>query len=150
MNTRNLLPILIAAITTTVLLLPASSVANSPTIRLFPTTVLEDIRETGQVAEDMENNLQQIIHRLDMQQQLYTESLCQGADGEESGRGGLAFFHPHQQCSRGGGGLHGLPPARASGGSDSSRVNTVSSSVPVVMIVAPGRSVVNRLDGIAA
>ncbi len=56
---------------------------SGPVVRLFPTTVLEDIRETGQVAEDMENNLQQIIHRLDMQEQLYTESLCQGADGDQ-------------------------------------------------------------------
>lgn len=56
---------------------------SGPVVRLFPTTVLEDIRETGQVAEEMENNLQQIIHRLDMQQQLYSESLCQGADGDQ-------------------------------------------------------------------
>lgn len=56
---------------------------SGPVVRLFPTTVLEDIRETGQVAEDMENNLQEVIHRLDMQQQLYTESLCEGADGDQ-------------------------------------------------------------------
>ncbi|MEJ2088035.1 MAG: hypothetical protein P8Y69_06100 [Gammaproteobacteria bacterium] len=56
---------------------------SGPVVRLFPTTVLEDIRETGQVAEDMENNLQQVIQRLDMQQQLYNESLCQGADGDQ-------------------------------------------------------------------
>ncbi len=61
----------------------AQATTSGPVVRLFPTTVLEDIRETGQVAEDMENNLQQIIHRLDMQQQLYTESLCQGADGDQ-------------------------------------------------------------------
>ena len=61
----------------------ASATVSGPVVRLFPTTVLEDIRETGQVAEDMENNLQQIIHRLDMQQQLYNESLCQGADGDQ-------------------------------------------------------------------
>ena len=61
----------------------AHATGSGPVVRLFPTTVLEDIRETGQVAEDMENNLQQIIHRLDMQQQLYSESLCQGADGDQ-------------------------------------------------------------------
>jgi hypothetical protein len=61
----------------------SASATTGPVVRLFPTTVLEDIRETGQVAEDMENNLQQIIHRLDMQQQLYNESLCQGADGDQ-------------------------------------------------------------------
>ena len=56
---------------------------SGPVVRLFPTTVLEDIRETGQVAEDMENNLQQVIQKLDMQQQLYSESLCEGADGDQ-------------------------------------------------------------------
>jgi len=61
----------------------AYAAVSGPVVRLFPTTVLEDIRETGQVAEDMENNLQQIIHKLDMQQQLYNESLCQGADGDQ-------------------------------------------------------------------
>jgi len=61
----------------------AQATVSGPVVRLFPTTVLEDIRETGQVAEDMENSLQQIIHKLDMQQQLYTESLCQGADGDQ-------------------------------------------------------------------
>lgn len=61
-----------------------NTVADSgPVVRLFPTTVLEDIRETGQVAEDMENNLQEIIHQLDLQQQLYTESLCHEADGDQ-------------------------------------------------------------------
>lgn len=61
----------------------ASADQSGPVVRLFPTTVLEDIRETSQVAEEMENNLQEIIHRLDMQQQLFAESLCEGADGDQ-------------------------------------------------------------------
>ena len=61
----------------------AFGAVSGPVVRLFPTTVLEDIRETAQVAEEMENNLQEVIHRLDMQEQLYTESLCQGADGDQ-------------------------------------------------------------------
>ena len=56
---------------------------TGPVVRLFPTTVIEDIRETGQVAESMENNLANVIARMDTQQQLYTESLCQGADGDQ-------------------------------------------------------------------
>ncbi len=56
---------------------------SGPVVRLFPTNVLEDIRATTQVAEDMENSLQEIIRRMDMQQQLYTESLCEGADGDQ-------------------------------------------------------------------
>jgi len=61
---------------------PVSATVGSsgPVMRLFPTTVLEDIRETGKVAEQMENNLQDVIARLDLQQQLYEESQCAGAD----------------------------------------------------------------------
>lgn len=55
---------------------------GGPVVRLFPTTVLEDIRETGAVAEDMENNLADVIARLDLQQELWRESLCEGADGD--------------------------------------------------------------------
>lgn len=61
----------------------AAGGASGPVVRLFPTTVLEDIRETSAVAEEMENGLQEVIHRLDLQQQLHQDSLCQGADGDE-------------------------------------------------------------------
>lgn len=74
----------IVAVATAATLLTAVARADSgPVVRLFPTTVLEDIRETGQVAEDMENSLHDVIQRLDLQQQLYQESLCQGADGDQ-------------------------------------------------------------------
>jgi len=53
--------------------------ANTPTIRLFPTTVVEDLRQTGNVARDMETGLQEVIGRLDQQQELYNESKCDGA-----------------------------------------------------------------------
>lgn len=68
--------------TTALLLSPLlqADASDGPIVRLFPTTVLEDIRETGKVAETMENNLQDVISRLDLQQQLYTESRCAGAD----------------------------------------------------------------------
>jgi|TARA_B100000315_G_scaffold119108_1_gene109161 hypothetical protein len=61
----------------------AHATATGPVVRLFPTTVLEDIRETGQAAEAMENSLQEVIGRLDLQQQLFSESLCDGADGDQ-------------------------------------------------------------------
>ena len=38
--------------------------AEGPTIRLFPTTVLEDIQQTGQVAKNLETGLQDVIARL--------------------------------------------------------------------------------------
>ncbi len=56
--------------------------ANTPTIRLFPTTVVEDLRQTSSVAQEMESGLQEVIGRLDQQQQLYNESKCDGAEND--------------------------------------------------------------------
>ncbi len=61
------------------LLSPAvATAAVPPTIELFPTTVLEEIRHTGDVAKEMESGLQGVIARLDQQQQLYRDSKCDG------------------------------------------------------------------------
>ena len=65
------------------LLLPvAAYAANAPTIKLFPTTVLEEIRHTGNVAAEMETGLQVVINQLDEQQQLYMDSKCDGNEGD--------------------------------------------------------------------
>ena len=56
--------------------------ANTPTIRLFPTTVVEDLKQTGNVARDMETGLQEVIGRLDQQRELYVESKCDGAEND--------------------------------------------------------------------
>ena len=64
------------------LVLAQSALANTPTIRLFPTTVVEDLKQTGNVARDMETGLQEVIGRLDQQQQLYLESKCDGAEND--------------------------------------------------------------------
>jgi len=55
---------------------------NSPTIRLFPTTVVEDLRQTSSVAKEMETGLQEVIGRLDQQQLLYQQSKCDGAESD--------------------------------------------------------------------
>ena len=66
------------------LLLPAAVYAGSsaPTIKLFPTTVLEEIKHTGNVAAEMESGLQAVISQLDEQQQLYMDSKCEGNEGD--------------------------------------------------------------------
>ena len=58
---------------------PLSAQERGPALQLFPTNVIEDIRETGEVAEAMEQGLQEVISRLDAQQQLYLDSKCDGA-----------------------------------------------------------------------
>jgi hypothetical protein len=62
--------------------LPALAGTDAPTIRLFPTTVVEDLRQTSTVAREMESGLQEVIGRLDQQQQLYEESKCDGAEDD--------------------------------------------------------------------
>ncbi|MEM9387079.1 MAG: hypothetical protein AAGA68_18600 [Pseudomonadota bacterium] len=59
-----------------------SADGTAPTIRLFPTTVIEEIRLTGQVAEQMESGLQGVIARLEEQEALYREARCEGAEGD--------------------------------------------------------------------
>ena len=76
-------PLQSALVVLCIALLAAGTVsANSPTIRLFPTTVVEDLRQTGDVARDMETGLQEVIGRLDQQQQLYAQSKCDGAEND--------------------------------------------------------------------
>ncbi|MCP5092193.1 MAG: hypothetical protein GY949_14855 [Gammaproteobacteria bacterium] len=76
---RLLIPVLLFA---TVMLTTRVALANTPTIRLFPTTVVEDLRQTGNVARDMETGLQEVIGQLDQQQELYLESKCDGAEDD--------------------------------------------------------------------
>jgi len=74
--------IVIAALIATVPISEIRANTNSPTIRLFPTTVVEDLRQTSSVAQEMESGLQEVIGRLDQQQQLYVESKCDGAEDD--------------------------------------------------------------------
>ena len=55
---------------------------QTPTIRLFPTTVVENIKQTGQAAKAMEQDLQGVIDRLNEQEALFTASKCEGAGAE--------------------------------------------------------------------
>ena len=66
------------------LMLPVASHASSsaPTIKLFPTTVLEEIKHTGNVAAEVETGLQAVIGQLDEQQKLYMDSKCEGNEGD--------------------------------------------------------------------
>ena len=78
---RQLIPLLVLG---GLLILPRMNAlaGQAPTIKLFPTTVLEEIRHTGDVAKEMETGLQPIIQRLDQQQQLYQDSKCEGSEGD--------------------------------------------------------------------
>ncbi len=60
----------------------AAGAAPAPTLRLFPTAVLEEIKQTGNVAQELESGLQPVIARLDQQQRLYLDSKCDGAEAD--------------------------------------------------------------------
>ncbi len=77
---RQLLAMLLGGCLLAPVAVHASSTA--PTIKLFPTTVLEEIKHTGNVAAEMETGLQAVISQLDEQQQLYLESKCEGNEGD--------------------------------------------------------------------
>jgi len=59
------------------LLLSMAAYASSraPTIKLFPTTVLEEIKHTGNIAAEMESGLQGVVSRLDEQQKRIARQL---------------------------------------------------------------------------
>ncbi len=80
-STRRLIRPLLSA---WALLLPVAAFAgqSAPTIKLFPTTVLEEIKHTGNVAAEMETGLQAVISKLDEQQSLFLESKCEGDEGD--------------------------------------------------------------------
>lgn len=63
-------------------LMAGASHASGPVVRLFPTTVVEEIRQTGAVAEAMEDGLSDVIERLDLQRQLFAESHCDDAQDD--------------------------------------------------------------------
>lgn len=58
----------------------AATTSRAPTIRLFPTTVVENIKQTGETAKAMEDSLQNIINDLEQQMILYRQSKCDGAE----------------------------------------------------------------------
>ena len=59
---------------------------RQPTLNIFSTQVIENIKETGNAARSLENDLQSVIEELEKHQQLYRESKCQGvvSDQEQS------------------------------------------------------------------
>lgn len=60
----------------------AASGSRAPAIRLFPTTVIENIKQTGETAKAMEESLQNIINDLEQQMILYRQSKCDGAEAD--------------------------------------------------------------------
>ena len=63
--------------------LPTAVLAKtSPTLRLFPTTVVESIKHTSETAKAMEADLQSVIEQLNQQEELYSISKCEGAESE--------------------------------------------------------------------
>ena len=63
-------------------LIPHTVGAQTPAIYLFPTNVVENIKQTGRVARDMESTLQTSVADLEQQWLLYEENRCEDAAGD--------------------------------------------------------------------
>ena len=62
---------------------PVAANTQSPTLRLFPTTVVENIKQTGEAAMAMEESLQDIMLELSKQMESYDASSCDGAEADQ-------------------------------------------------------------------
>ncbi len=56
--------------------------STTPTLRLFPTNVVESIKHTSETAKAMEADLQSVIEQLNQQEELDSASKCEGAESE--------------------------------------------------------------------
>lgn len=75
--------ILEVSIYSTSLAAQTQSSVRQPTLNIFSTQVIENIKETGNAARTLENDLQGVIEQLEQQQQLYYQSKCEGAVGDQ-------------------------------------------------------------------
>ena len=66
------------------LVLPAGVSAQQPQIELFPSTVIEDLREAGQAAEDFETDMMPAITEPEKEMVEYDKLKCGGAVGVEN------------------------------------------------------------------
>lgn len=57
----------------------AQTSQKRPTLNIFSTQVIENIKETGNAARSLESDLQSVIEELDQHQRLYEQSKCEGA-----------------------------------------------------------------------
>ena len=57
--------------------------ANEPALRLFPTTVVENLKQTGDAARSMEHSLQDVIKDFEIQMMLFNDSKCDGTEADE-------------------------------------------------------------------
>lgn len=60
----------------------ALQASNAPTINLFPTTVVENLRESAATAKTMENAMAPLVQQMEEQIALYREAKCEGNDND--------------------------------------------------------------------
>ena len=65
---------------------PALAQGDGPELRLFSSTIVEDIRRTGEAAAEMETDVVGSIEEMDRQLELYSASGCEGVE-DDSGCG---------------------------------------------------------------
>jgi hypothetical protein len=78
--------VLLALTATTTATVPAygTTAGNRPTLELFPTPALENLRETARSAQTLEAGLDGLLHDMDVQFQVFDASHCRGAVNDAS------------------------------------------------------------------
>ncbi len=71
------------ALLTGIINFSAAQAQRQPTLSIFSTQVVESIKETGNAARNLENDLQGVIEELEKHRQLYMQSQCQGSVGDQ-------------------------------------------------------------------
>jgi len=57
---------------------PGTALAAQPTIKLFPTTVVENLKESAETARGIESGMAPLIQQMEEQMKLFQESKCEG------------------------------------------------------------------------
>lgn len=63
----------------------AQQSAEGPELRLFTSTIVEDVRRTSEAASSMENGMIEVIETMDRQMAAFKASNCEGAGTEDTG-----------------------------------------------------------------
>lgn len=61
----------------------AQPAPRQPTLNIFSTQVIENIKETSNAARTLESDLLSVVQELEQHQRLFHESKCEGAEGDE-------------------------------------------------------------------
>jgi len=79
---KTILSAAISASFAAVIFYSPTNLATTPTLNLFPTSVVENLQASADSAKEMEDSMEGIVAQMDNQLQLYKESKCEASDAD--------------------------------------------------------------------